>query len=286
LDGVKNGACPPRYNHRVFATGFAHGRIVRGRRTGGLTLAEVEYRPGVRIAPHRHDHARFLIVLRGAIEETAGARVSRCSPSTVLFRAAGETHANTVDRRGATALIADMDPEWLRRGGADAAILSESACFDGGLLAHLAQRLYGEFRLRDDVSRLMIDSLTFGLLAEASQRVARNESRAPQWLEHARTLLRARFAAHLSLEQLAQESGVHPVHLARSFRQHYGCTIGDYVRELRLDFVCRRMRMSNAPLAQIAAAAGFADQSHLTRLFKQHTGLTPSEYRRLMGGIR
>ena len=99
-------------------------------------------------------------------------------------------------------------------------------------------------------------------------------------------MLRARFAARVTLDDLARACGVHPVHLARTFRQHYGCTIGDYIRDLRIEFVCRRMRLSNAPLAEIALAAGFADQSHLTRLFKRHIGLTPGEYRRLMGGVR
>jgi AraC family transcriptional regulator len=96
-------------------------------------------------------------------------------------------------------------------------------------------------------------------------------------------LLGASFTRHVTLDQLANTCGVHPVHLARSFRHHYGCTIGEYIRELRVDFVCRRMRLSNAPLAEIALAAGFADQSHLTRLFKDRMGLTPSEYRRLVG---
>ncbi|MHB1329902.1 MAG: helix-turn-helix domain-containing protein [Gemmatimonadales bacterium] len=33
------------------------------------------------------------------------------------------------------------------------------------------------------------------------------------------------------------------------------------------------------PLAEVAAAVGFADQSHLTRAFKRYTGMTPGAYR-------
>ena len=39
------------------------------------------------------------------------------------------------------------------------------------------------------------------------------------------------------------------------------------------------MAASDAPLAQIALAAGFCDQSHLTRLCKDRLGMTPAEYR-------
>lgn len=270
----------------MFANGVVHGRILRYRRAGGLLLAEVDYPSGLRVASHTHGHAQFVLVLRGAIEDTSSGRTRRCPASTLLFLPAGAPHAIEVGGAGATGLVVDMEPAWLSRATADASIIDAPADFHGGLLAHLAHRLHGEFRLRDEVSRLMIDSLTLGLIAEASQRHARADARPPQWLADARDLLRARFAGRVPLAELARACGVHPSHLARSFRQHYGCTIGDYIRELRIEFVCRRMRLSNAPLADIAVAAGFADQSHLTRLFKRHLGLTPSEYRRLRTGVR
>jgi AraC family transcriptional regulator len=42
----------------------------------------------------------------------------------------------------------------------------------------------------------------------------------------------------------------------------------------------RRLVESDDPIAAIALAAGFADQSHLTRALKARTGLTPAVYRR------
>lgn len=240
-------------------------------------------RRAVHVAPHAHEHAQFVLILRGAVRESLLDGAGWYEAPTLTFLPAGKIHAVDAAEHGATALVVDIEPEWLGRAASDAAIIDAPAAFQSGLIAHLAQRLYGEFRLRDDVSRLMIESLTLGLVAEASLAAAREDARPPQWLTRARDLLRARFAAHVTLSDVARVAGVHPVHLARSFRQHYGCTIGEYIRDLRVDFVCRRMRLSNAPLAEIALAAGFADQSHLTRLFKRRMGLTPSEYRRLIG---
>jgi len=50
------------------------------------------------------------------------------------------------------------------------------------------------------------------------------------------------------------------------------------VRELRIDFA-REQLAGHAPLSDIAAAAGFYDQSHFSRCFKRHVGVTPAAYR-------
>jgi AraC family transcriptional regulator len=83
----------------------------------------------------------------------------------------------------------------------------------------------------------------------------------------------------LSLSQQAACVGVHPVHLAREFRRFYHCTIGDYIRQLRIKFACEKLVQSDLPLSEIALASGFFDQSHFTRTFKQLTGKTPQAYR-------
>src|SRR5262249_12584882 len=141
--------------------------------------------------------------------------------------------------------------------------------------------LYGEFRQRDEVSRLAIESLALGVLAEASRRNdedVETARRAPLWLQVALALIEERVHEPLPLAGGAEQVGVHPVHLARTFRQVYQTTFGSYVRQVRLDFA-RTQLVGPAALSDIAYAAGFCDQSHFSRCFKRHTGLTPAEYR-------
>ena len=113
-------------------------------------------------------------------------------------------------------------------------------------------------------------------------RVAREAERAPPpWLLRAREVVHAGFREPLRIADLAREADVHPGHLARAFRQHFRMTLGSYVRNLRLEWVAARLLSSEEPLASLALAAGFADQSHLTRAFKRYSGLTPRAYRRI-----
>ena len=91
---------------------------------------------------------------------------------------------------------------------------------------------------------------------------------------------RARWSTRISpkplpLADVARRVGVHPVHLARTFRRVHQITFAGYVRHVRIEFARRELAASDAPLGDIAVAAGFCDQSHFSRLFKRYTGLTP-----------
>ena len=259
---------------------FTHGEILRWRRVGGLHLAEVHYEPDQRVRRHMHGHARFVLVLAGAITETRDDESVTYGPSTLLFRRAGERHAYAVSPIGATCLVVDVDAAWQARARLHAPVLEQSAAFTGGFVIHLAHRLHGEFRLRDEVSRLAIESITLGVLAEASRCATRTNSRpVPAWLRQARALVEAHFAQPLPLTDVARRVGVHPVHLARTFRRVHQMTFAGYVRHVRIEFARRELAASVASLGDIAAAAGFCDQSHFSRLFKRTTGLTPAEYR-------
>jgi AraC family transcriptional regulator len=82
-----------------------------------------------------------------------------------------------------------------------------------------------------------------------------------------------------SLTSVAREFGVHPVHLARSFRRFLGCTFSDYVAKLRIRRALELLLIENQAIVDVANACGFADHAHLSRTFKKVTGLTPRAFR-------
>jgi AraC family transcriptional regulator len=241
-------------------------------------FADVEYDAGLVIPRHQHANARFILVRSGSIVEVCDDEEASFGPSTLLFRRADEPHAYATFPRRAGCLIVDMDPAWLARVPAPAALLERSTAFRRGLLLHLAQRLYSEFRQRDEVSRLAIEGLVLGMLAEASRRALSVERPAPPWLRAAIAIVDQQFGQPLSLATVSKSVGVHPVHLARTFRRVYSTSFAAYVRQIRIDFAERQL-VGAAALSDIAYAAGFCDQSHFSRCFKRHTGLTPAEYR-------
>ena len=73
---------------------------------------------------------------------------------------------------------------------------------------------------------------------------------------------------------------MHPVAFARAFRRRYGRSPGEYLRECRLERAAGLLRDRRLSLADIAARAGFVDQSHFTRSFRRGFGCTPGAWRR------
>jgi AraC family transcriptional regulator len=104
------------------------------------------------------------------------------------------------------------------------------------------------------------------------------------WLSDVEVRLREQFREKApSLEELARAAGVHPVHLARSFRARTGSTVGEFVRRLRINWAMAQLLATDMPLAELSVEAGFSDQSHFTRLFRATLGETPARYRRRHG---
>jgi AraC family transcriptional regulator len=198
-----------------------------------------------------------------------------------MFLPAGRVHGNRILDAGARCFEIRIEPSWLQRLDECSLTLDAPAYFPGGLLSALALRLYDEAREPDASSRLVMEGLTLELLGELTRRRAPATERRPaRWLREARELLETRFAENLTLQEIAAAAGVHPAHLATSFRAQYHCSVGDYVRRRRIEYACQQLSRSKSPLAEIALDAGFADQSHFTRVFRRLTGVTPAEYRR------
>jgi AraC family transcriptional regulator len=89
------------------------------------------------------------------------------------------------------------------------------------------------------------------------------------------------YAREITLSELAARVHLSPFHLARRFKQTTGMSPHQYLIEMRVNAARALLEAGSGQrsLAEIAAAVGFADQSHLTRHFKRRFGVTPSEAR-------
>jgi len=261
--------------------GSFYGERRKSHQIAGLILTESIYSQNFSIPRHSRESAFFLFVLHGTCTETSETSTRMCDSSVLVFHPAGERHQAVWDQAGGRCFNLEFAPNWLDRFCEQKVRLDQPTDFDGGLSAWLALRLYQELQQTDDVSPLAMEGLALELVAVTTrQRKKVADRKPPRWLEQAHELLHAHFADTLSLSEVAASVGVHPAHLARVFRQRYHCSVGYYLRKLRIEFACRQLATSDRSFTEIGLAAGFADQSHFSKTFKSLIGMTPSEYQR------
>lgn len=89
------------------------------------------------------------------------------------------------------------------------------------------------------------------------------------------------FQAELSLEHLANIACMGTTKLKSSFKQQYGCTISEYIRQRRLSHAEMLLVSTDFTMVQIAKTIGYSNPGRFAHDFKQSTGLLPAEYRKV-----
>ncbi len=90
----------------------------------------------------------------------------------------------------------------------------------------------------------------------------------------------------ISLEDLASVVNVSRFHFSRLFKRSTGSTAISFVEQCRIRRAQSLIIDTDMPLAEIALAVGFVDQSHFTRRFHRHVGCTPAVFAREQGRRR
>ena len=245
---------------------------------GPFEIQLLAFDPNHRIGAFDVTQPYLVVVLDGEVAKRFGSArwtLTRDSFATVPL---GAEHTSDFGRRGTTVLAVrsrDVDAT------AFGPLLQRLRHVRAAASTAIGWRIAAELRAGDKSWPLAAEGLVLQLLSAAG-RAEPAAARRGCWLRDARELLHERVPAPTTLSELADAVGVHPVHLARSFRREYGVTVGEYVRALRLDWAAAQLGLPGKSLAEIAFGAGFADQSHFTRAFRAYAGVTPGRYRELL----
>ncbi len=256
------------------------GTTVRALAVDGFRISEAVYAADGEIPPQARGWADLCLALEGGYLEEYGRTRLRCEPASLVFHPPYAVYSDRIFAQGSRCLNIQIEPKVLRSLTDGDVALDRLTLPRRGIPSWLAFQLRAEFELRDDLSAVVVESHVLSILAELAGRPGLEIRRPPPpWLERARERIDDEFTGSPSLETLARTAGVHRVHLARAFRAHFGCTVGGYIRQRRLEFACRELIAASASLSEIAMSAGFADQSHFTNTFRHLVGMTPGVFR-------
>lgn len=265
--------------HQV-STGRYLGTIMASRTLSNFTLVESKYQAGQELRWHGHERPYISIVLQGSYTERYRSSASlSCDVGHVILHPAGEIHSNHFFEDG-RCINLEMLPHLTDRLGQYGIDTGTRIAIAGRRYMRVGLALQSEAAQCDSASELVIEGLAMEIIAQLIRnRGGEGTQRKKNWLERVNELLHDRYREPVTLRELAEYSRVHPVHLARTFRKHYGCSIGDYVRRLRVASAASDISDSDMSFAEIASRNGFSDQSHLCRVIKEYTGKSPRHLR-------
>lgn len=228
---------------------------------------------------HTHADAHFVLVLSGVYISTARGAPQYAPAPFLVFNPPGTTHRDRfVDGVGAFVAIS-----------CDAAVIDGVA--DLQPVSEVATPLSGPrvvanaFRIAREVQGAGRDAQALEAaaweLVAATHPAPRPSLAPPPWAFLAyEAVMDCAVDRRLTVQAVAEQAGVHPVHLARVFRRAWGCSPGDLMRWRRAELAGRLLLDARLTAAQVAVAAGFVDQSHMNRAFRAAYGMTPGAWRR------
>lgn len=243
-------------------------------------IVDASMRAGLRAPLHVHERAYVTLMLRGGFDEEYGSRALCIRAGTMNFVPAGVPHRTRSD--GACLVRMEFPDSVLA--GADELrqmLRQPEAIMDLESIS-VARRVVAEVRAGEPGWRLVVQGLLMELLGRMARARTDSFSRTtPRWLRGVKERLDSDWAAHVSLAELATMASVHPVYLARRFRDSYGCSIGEYVRRGQMRAAEELLVSSQLDLREVALRCGFADQSHFSKAFRRSLGVSPGLYRRV-----
>ena len=245
---------------------------------------------GRRVCYARHTHETFSIglITGGASEYLNGRSRQHVRAGSVVLMNPGEVHAcNPLGDEPWSYRMFYIDCAWLGKlqqeldGGTDAAFrpyaatVSDEPALSAGLAA-----LYATCTdtATDALAKHSAAVTFFTAMHARLGPAAAMPPQAHDRLRRAADYISAHCMQPLRLDDICTAAGLSPSHLIRTFKARYGMTPHAWLMNCRIQR-CRERLKQGEPIADVALAAGFADQAHLQRAFKLHVAATPGQYR-------
>lgn len=243
---------------------------------GPVAGLETVVPPGARLAAHEHAAPFLSCLLEGSFEQPAPDGLHQVAAGDVRATPEGDRNRLRFGSAGGRCFLVALDPH----DPSGLPPIDDRAFIRDPGVATATRRLRAEAIVAHPCP-LAVESAALELFALVRRR--RRSPRAahvpPAWLRRVRQLLHDEYAQPLDLGRLAAASGVSREQVARAFRDHFGRSVGGYLRHVRLARAIQALACTNESIAAVAAGAGFVDQAHLTHTLRRAVGVTPAQAR-------
>jgi AraC family transcriptional regulator len=229
------------------------------------------------LGKHEHEHPNLVFILDGGCAEKRQHDTYERRTADLAYLHAGEAHETTFAETPTRYVSVDIKPVAFEENNIKEEHLI-NAINKSPDAKFLVLKMYREMLQNDEHSTDSINML-FYQFASISRRIDRKKT--PGWITIVYELLNDKWNETITLNGLSQVAGVNPITISKHFPAYFGCTLGDYLRKLKVARSLSLIKQEGTPLTQTAHLCNFSDQSHFIRNFRNYTSLSPKQYQKL-----
>ncbi|MNE24750.1 Arabinose operon regulatory protein [compost metagenome] len=85
----------------------------------------------------------------------------------------------------------------------------------------------------------------------------------------------------VQIKAISEHFNIAQTYFSAYFKRSFSITYREYINNLRLKLIEKRISNNHMPIKQIAYEFGFTDESHLSNYFKKRKNINPSEFKKL-----
>lgn len=248
----------------------------------GLIVSKTTYQEKVFEGWHFHENNHLSFILEGGNRECRKNGEMAVIPGSIMLYHSGEWHRNSNTQHPSQNINLEIEDSFLTHYGASftAGPHNELNIFQARATL-TAIKIYHDCLAADQHSTPSIHQQLLALLQTAG-----DSSQPEKQLFAGRSgkvieLLQDRWNETISLQDLSVITQLHPVTVSRHFSAYFNCSLGEYMRKIRVQKALSLIRQTDQPFTTIAYECGFFDQSHFIRAFREQTGFLPKDFRKL-----
>ena len=237
-------------------------------------LSLTQYLGDTIIDNHYHTNDYLSILTCGSYIEKNDRDTLRVNAGDILFRPTLYSHQNVFNASAGVCFNVEFTDGWERKLGVNLKLPRRFGKYESTAMPSLYKAIIG-FKLgteEDGATEHIYD-----WLFKINQRTLPC-SRLP-CVEKASAILDNELCRYHSLGQIAERLHVHPVYLARAFKERKGLTIGEYQLASKLRNSVSLLLNTSQSISSISFANGFYDDAHFIRSFKLLYKTSPHQFR-------
>jgi len=234
---------------------------------------------------HYHENPYFTYLLQGKLYEGNKKEEYYLEPGSLLFHNWQDSHHNIKSPKYTRGFLIEFDSDWFLKYNIYSMDFEGSLKLKSPIIKGLMNKVFLESKVNDNQSQLSIELLMIDIFNKIKGEELEGYVKNPKWVKKLQEILLETDISY-KLTGLSKELNIHPVHLFREFHKYFGTTLGQYVRQLKLNKAIILISSGKFSMTEICYKCGFYDQSHFISNFKKVYKISPSSCNKMLKNVK